>query len=91
MLVLWQGIGLDEGKRKPLWEWVYAPIGSLRFISLFPGSETVEHLRQEVHAWLHLHSGLDVTFCADRAYKHLRELGVGSVGPSTAGAPPVTG
>uniref|UniRef100_A0A670KB89 Transmembrane protein 143 n=1 Tax=Podarcis muralis TaxID=64176 RepID=A0A670KB89_PODMU len=30
----------------------------------------------EVQAWLHLHSGLDVTFCADRACRHLRELGL---------------
>ncbi|XP_061444492.1 transmembrane protein 143 isoform X2 [Rhineura floridana] len=54
-------------------------------------SKTVEGLRQEVQAWLHLHSGLDVNFCAERACKHLRELGVGSVGPPTAGAHPVTG
>uniref|UniRef100_A0A670K717 Transmembrane protein 143 n=1 Tax=Podarcis muralis TaxID=64176 RepID=A0A670K717_PODMU len=33
----------------------------------------------EVQAWLHLHSGLDVTFCADRACRHLRELGVGEL------------
>ncbi|XP_054848232.1 transmembrane protein 143 [Eublepharis macularius] len=36
----------------------------------------VEHLQQDVQEWLHLRSGLDITFCAERACKHLKELGV---------------
>uniref|UniRef100_A0A670K6R7 Transmembrane protein 143 n=1 Tax=Podarcis muralis TaxID=64176 RepID=A0A670K6R7_PODMU len=45
----------------------------------------------EVQAWLHLHSGLDVTFCADRACRHLRELGVGAGDSPATGTHPVTG
>ncbi|KAJ7313982.1 hypothetical protein JRQ81_005836 [Phrynocephalus forsythii] len=41
-------------------------------------SEIVELLRKEVQAWLRSHSGLDITFCAERAYRHLKELGVGA-------------
>ncbi|XP_062993510.1 transmembrane protein 143 [Elgaria multicarinata webbii] len=54
-------------------------------------SETVEQVRQAVQAWLHLHSGLDLTFCAERACKHLRELGAGGVSPPAAGSHPGTG
>ncbi|XP_066487369.1 transmembrane protein 143 [Tiliqua scincoides] len=54
-------------------------------------SKTVEHLRQEVQAWLHLHSGLDLTFCAERACKHLRDLRAGCAGLPTAAAHPGTG
>ncbi|XP_044303818.1 transmembrane protein 143 [Varanus komodoensis] len=54
-------------------------------------SKTVELLKQAVQAWLHLHSDLDITFCAERACKHLRELGSRAVGSSTAGAGPATG
>ncbi|XP_042328929.1 transmembrane protein 143 isoform X3 [Sceloporus undulatus] len=54
-----------------------------------PDSKTIQWLKQEVQAWLHLRSGLDVTFGAERACKHLRELGVGSTGPPTAKPHPV--
>ncbi|XP_077773182.1 transmembrane protein 143 [Podarcis muralis] len=54
-------------------------------------SKTIERLKEEVQAWLHLHSGLDVTFCADRACRHLRELGVGAGDSPATGTHPVTG
>ncbi|XP_053121068.1 transmembrane protein 143 isoform X2 [Hemicordylus capensis] len=54
-------------------------------------SKPLEQLKREVQAWLHLQSGLDVTFCAERACKHLRELGVEAVGPPTTRTYPVTG
>ncbi|KAL8176731.1 UNVERIFIED_CONTAM: hypothetical protein K2H54_037978 [Gekko kuhli] len=44
-------------------------------------SKTVERLRQDVQEWLHLHSGLNIDFCAERACKHLKELGVGVQAP----------
>ncbi|KAG8140491.1 hypothetical protein E2320_003181 [Naja naja] len=52
-------------------------------ISLFPASlaennansNRVEHLRKQVEAWLRLRSGLEINFCAERACKHLKELG----------------
>ncbi|XP_034990504.1 transmembrane protein 143 [Zootoca vivipara] len=62
-----------------------------RYHPLDIDSRTIEHMRQEVQAWLHLRSGLDVTFCADRACRHLRELGVGAVGSPATGTHPVTG
>ncbi|XP_075771614.1 transmembrane protein 143 isoform X2 [Pelodiscus sinensis] len=52
--------------------------------------ETVAGLREHVQSWLRLHSGLDVSFCADRACQHLLSLeGAGPVGqhwadPATA-------
>ncbi|XP_077171891.1 transmembrane protein 143 isoform X2 [Paroedura picta] len=49
-------------------------------------SKTVEHLRQNVQEWLHLHSGLAIDFCAERACKHLKELGVGVQSPPQLGA-----
>ncbi|XP_070583987.1 transmembrane protein 143 [Erythrolamprus reginae] len=39
-------------------------------------SNPVEHLRKQVEAWLRLHSGLEINFCAERACKHLKELGI---------------
>ncbi|XP_034275351.1 transmembrane protein 143 [Pantherophis guttatus] len=39
-------------------------------------SNSVEHLRKQVEAWLRLRSGLEINFCAERACKHLKELGV---------------
>ncbi|XP_013907944.1 PREDICTED: transmembrane protein 143 isoform X2 [Thamnophis sirtalis] len=36
----------------------------------------VEHLRKQVEAWLRQRSGLEINFCAERACKHLKELGV---------------
>ncbi|XP_078233179.1 transmembrane protein 143 isoform X2 [Pogona vitticeps] len=39
--------------------------------------EIVEQLKKEVQTWLLSHSELDITFCAERACQHLRELGVG--------------
>ncbi|XP_063157285.1 transmembrane protein 143 isoform X2 [Candoia aspera] len=36
----------------------------------------IEHLREQVEAWLRLRSGLEINFCAERACKHLKELGV---------------
>uniref|UniRef100_K7FPK2 Transmembrane protein 143 n=1 Tax=Pelodiscus sinensis TaxID=13735 RepID=K7FPK2_PELSI len=36
--------------------------------------ETVAGLREHVQSWLRLHSGLDVSFCADRACQHLLSL-----------------
>ncbi|XP_025024921.1 transmembrane protein 143 isoform X2 [Python bivittatus] len=39
-------------------------------------SKPVEHLREQVEAWLRLHSGLEINFCAERACKHLKELGI---------------
>ncbi|ETE72583.1 Transmembrane protein, partial [Ophiophagus hannah] len=39
-------------------------------------SNPVEHLRKQVEAWLRLRSGLEINFCAERACKHLKELGV---------------
>lgn len=42
-------------------------------------SKTIEHLRQDVKEWLHLHSSLNIDFCAERACKHLKELGVAPI------------
>ncbi|KAM6452524.1 transmembrane protein 143 isoform 1-T3 [Liasis olivaceus] len=39
-------------------------------------SRPVEHLREQVEAWLRLRSGLEINFCAERACKHLKELGI---------------
>ncbi|KAM3822611.1 transmembrane protein 143 isoform 2-T3 [Vipera latastei] len=39
-------------------------------------SSPVEHLRKQVEAWLRLRSGLEINFCAERAWKHLKELEV---------------
>ncbi|KAL7977427.1 hypothetical protein Chor_009376 [Crotalus horridus] len=39
-------------------------------------SNPVEHLRKQVEAWLRLRSGLEINFCAERAWKHLKELEV---------------
>ncbi|XP_026538218.1 transmembrane protein 143 isoform X1 [Notechis scutatus] len=39
-------------------------------------SNPVEHVRKQVEAWLHLRSGLEINFCAERACQHLKELGV---------------
>nr|XP_056719055.1 transmembrane protein 143 [Euleptes europaea] len=44
-------------------------------------SKTMELLRKDVQEWLRLRSGLDIAFCAERACKHLKELGVGAQAP----------
>ncbi|KAH0626474.1 hypothetical protein JD844_001468 [Phrynosoma platyrhinos] len=54
-----------------------------------PDSKTIGWLKEEVQAWLHLRSGLDITFGAERACKHLRELGDGNTGPPTTKSHPV--
>uniref|UniRef100_A0A8D0GTC6 Transmembrane protein 143 n=1 Tax=Sphenodon punctatus TaxID=8508 RepID=A0A8D0GTC6_SPHPU len=44
---------------------------------LLPGNtdpQVVQQLKQDIQAWLQLRSGMEITFCADRAYANLREL-----------------
>ncbi|XP_025052768.1 transmembrane protein 143 isoform X5 [Alligator sinensis] len=51
-------------------------------------AQTVARLQEQIQAWLHLHSGLHISFCAERACQHLQSFEGAS--PRPMGVPSLT-
>lgn len=51
-------------------------------------AQTVARLQEQIQAWLHLHSGLHISFCAERACQHLQSFEGAS--PHPMGVPSLT-